>query len=112
MDVLERIQELLDIRGWSYYRLAKEMGMPTSAISDMFKRRNIPSVIKLEAICEAFGISVGDFFAEGNEPSILTGHQKMLLQIYEKLPNRKRELLEAYLHGLAELPLEPPEKEA
>ncbi|WP_155833317.1 helix-turn-helix domain-containing protein [Butyrivibrio sp. WCD3002] len=37
-DVQHRISELLDERGWSPTHLAKVVGVPTSTITDIFKR--------------------------------------------------------------------------
>ena len=65
MDVLERLQKLMDARGWSMYRLAKESGLTESTISNIYRRNAIPSIVTLELICKAFGITLSQFFAEG-----------------------------------------------
>ena len=65
MDALERIRELMKERNWKEYRLAKESGVPQSTISTLFKRNNLPSISTLEAICGGFGITMSQFFAEG-----------------------------------------------
>lgn len=43
MDLIARISELLDERGWSKYQLAKE-DLSQSTISSMMKRGNNPTV--------------------------------------------------------------------
>ena len=65
MDVLERLQKLMDARGWSMYRLAKESGLTESTISNIYRRNAIPSSVTLESICKGFGITLSQFFAEG-----------------------------------------------
>ena len=65
MDVLERLQKLMDARGWSMYRLAKESGLTESTISNIYRRNAIPSIVTLESICKGFGITLSQFFAEG-----------------------------------------------
>lgn len=65
MDVLERLQKLMDARGWSMYRLAKESGLTESTISNIYRRNAIPSIVTLELICKGFGITLSQFFAEG-----------------------------------------------
>ena len=65
MDVLERLQKLMDARGWSMYRLAKESGLTESTISNIHRRNAIPSIVTLESICKGFGITLSQFFAEG-----------------------------------------------
>lgn len=64
MDVLERLQKLMDARGWSMYRLAKESGLTESTISNIYRRNAIPSIVTLESICKGFGITLSQFFAE------------------------------------------------
>ena len=65
MDVLERLQKFMDARGWSMYRLAKESGLTESTISNIYRRNAIPSIVTLESICKGFGITLSQFFAEG-----------------------------------------------
>ena len=61
----ERIRQMMDERGWSEYRLAKECGVSQSTISNIFNRNYQPSLASLETICKSFGITLSQFFAEG-----------------------------------------------
>lgn len=61
----ERIRQMMDERGWSEYRLAKECGVSQSTISNIFNRNYQPSLASLEIICKSFGITLSQFFAEG-----------------------------------------------
>ena len=54
MNVQNRIRQLMEERGWTDYRLAKESGLSHSTISNMFKRNNAPSIPTLEVVCQAF----------------------------------------------------------
>ena len=65
MDVLERLRRLLDERGWTEYRLAKNSGLSESTIANIFKRNTVPSLPTLEAICKGLGITLSQFFADG-----------------------------------------------
>ena len=64
MDVLKRLRQLLDSRGWTEYRLSKECGLAQSTIGNIFRRNTDPSLATLETICGAFGITLSQFFAE------------------------------------------------
>ena len=64
MDVLGRLRQLLDERGWTEYRLSKECGLAQSTIGNIYRRNTIPSLETIETICKGFGISVAQFFAE------------------------------------------------
>ena len=66
MDVLERLRQILDERGWTEYRLAKNSGLSESTIANIFKRNSIPSLPTLEAICNGLGITLSQFFADGD----------------------------------------------
>lgn len=66
MDVNQRIRQLLDERGWSEYRLAKNCGLPQPTFTSIFRRNSIPSITTLERICSGFGITLSEFFAEGD----------------------------------------------
>ena len=66
MDTHSRLHKLLDERGWTEYRLSKECGLSESTIANIFRRNTLPSISTLETICDGFGITVLQFFAEGD----------------------------------------------
>lgn len=90
MQVIERIQELMDMRGWSQYRLRQETQLPQSTISNIFKRVSVPNLSTLEIICKAFNISLGQFFAEGDLISV-TKEQRELLDRWAGLTEKQKE---------------------
>ena len=66
MDTHDRLRQLLKERGWTEYRLAKNCGLSESTIANIFRRNTVPSIATLEAICKGFGITMSQFFAEGD----------------------------------------------
>lgn len=66
MDTNERLNQLLKERGWTYYRLSKNSGLSESTVTNIFKRNTIPSIPTLELICKGFGITLSQFFADGD----------------------------------------------
>ena len=66
MDTLAKLRELIQERGWSEYRLAQECGLNVSTIANIYRRNTMPTISTLEAICSGFGISLAQFFSEGN----------------------------------------------
>lgn len=66
MDTIGRIKSLLNERGWTPYRLAKEADLPDATIGNIFRRNTMPTLPTLEAVCRAFGITLSQFFAEGD----------------------------------------------
>ena len=65
MDTHEGLRQLLNERGWTEYRLAKNCGLSESTIANIYRRNTVPSLATLEAICKGFGITMAQFFAEG-----------------------------------------------
>ena len=93
MDVTERIHQLMKQRNWSAYRLGKESGLSQSTLAHVFRKDSEPTISTLETICKAFGITLSQFFAEGdyvsltpdqqdilNQWAMLTGEQKRLIR--------------------------------
>lgn len=70
MDPHARLRQLLRERGWTEYRLSKECGLAQSTIGNILRRNTVPSVATLETICRGFGISLAQFFAEGEQAEL------------------------------------------
>lgn len=66
MDTKNRIKELMDERGWTIYELAKRSGLAQTTLSNMWKRNTEPTIPSLRVICDAFGITLAQFFTEGS----------------------------------------------
>lgn len=64
MDVHKRLRQLLNERGWTEYRLSKKCGLSESTLDNIFRRNTMPSITTLETICNGFGITLSQFFAE------------------------------------------------
>lgn len=79
-DILSVITAHREARGWTEYELAERSGLPQSTISSWYRKRMIPTVPSLEKICNAFGITLSQLFAEGSAAVSLTDCQKLLLE--------------------------------
>lgn len=64
MEVLEKIEKLRKERGWSINNLAMEALLTQSTLNT---RKAEPKLSTLRAICNAFGISLAEFFADDAE---------------------------------------------
>ena len=90
MDVHERLMQLLKERRWTEYRLAKECGLSDSTIHNIYKRNTSPSIPTLEIICHGFGITLSQFFAEG-EMVEMTPELKKLFEGWRPLTPQQKE---------------------
>ena len=92
MDTQKRIRELMEERGWTDYRLAKEANLSHSTVTNMFDRNNAPTLPTLEAVCQAFGITLAQFFANEDEIT-LTEEQQRLFAKWSTLTERQKQIL-------------------
>ena len=90
MDINKKIEKLCFQRGWSMYELAQESGITQSTLTSMIKRGNPPKIETLSCICEAFGITLAQFFVEDEESEFLSKKEKELIELYRKLPSAKQ----------------------
>ena len=92
MDAKARIKELMEERGWSEYRLAIASGLSQSTVANIFNRNTTPSVATLESICNGFGITLAQFFAEGDMVE-LTEEQKEMFAAWSALTREQKDVL-------------------
>ena len=93
MDINRKIEKLRFQRGWSIYELAQEAGITQSTLASIIKRQNPPKIETLSCICEAFGITLAQFFMEDEEMEILNKEEKALIAKYRRLSPTKRKAL-------------------
>ena len=62
MEISNHIKELCRARGWTYYKLALQCGIPQSSLNAMLNRDGDPSIKNLEKICKGLDITMTDFF--------------------------------------------------
>ena len=95
MDILLKITKLRTDRKWTEYALAEKSGVPQSTISSWYKKNMLPSFSSLEKICNGFGITLSQFFADSDDLVELTPEQKKLLSKWDVLSgDQKRTLIE------------------
>jgi len=93
MEILSRIKQLRDERGWSNYRLAKEADISEGSLNNLFRLNNQPTIPTLEAICAGLDISLSEFFAEGKEAIALNDEQREMLNIWNTLNKEQKTAL-------------------
>lgn len=92
IDILEKINEKRQERGWSEYMLAEKSELPQSTISSWYRKNMLPSLASLEKICNAFDMSMSQFLAD-DEPFPLNKEQKQLLNEWETLSKEQKSAL-------------------
>ena len=93
-DILGMIRKNREARGWTEYQLAERSGLPQSTISSWYKKGMTPSFSSLEKICDAFGLTLSQFFADGEDRLALTAGQRSMLDKWNCLsPGQQSALL-------------------
>ncbi|MDL2273633.1 helix-turn-helix transcriptional regulator [Oscillospiraceae bacterium OttesenSCG-928-G22] len=100
MDILQRITQLREERGWSKRKLALMSDLPQTTISNLYNRSYEPTISTLESICAGFGIPLAEFFNIDNESVILTSEQKELLLQWSLLNHEQKESLFALMKNM------------
>lgn len=103
-DILTTITDYRMERGWTEYQLAKRSGLKQSTISSWYRRHLFPTLPSLEKICEAFGITMSQLFAEGEEPVSLTEAQRKLIERWSRLSADQQDIIFALIDKMNEIP--------
>lgn len=93
MDVLARITALRERRNWTIWKLSEESGVDQSTISAWYKKGRSPSVSSLEKICQAFNITMSQFFSNANSSVDLSSDQWELLENWSALSKKQKEIV-------------------
>lgn len=103
--ILEEITRLRLERNWSEYDLAKRAGVPQSTISSWYRRKQLPTLWSLEKICDGFGITLSQFFAENGDAVSLAPKEMEMLERWSSLTETQRELfLELFKSSRSRMP--------
>ncbi len=95
MDILDKIRRLQGERGWTDYKLAQQAEIPIATLSAIFTRKNTPKLDTLQCICNAFGLTLAQFFLEDEKIEVLSETEKEMLQVFRKLSPKQQQALVA-----------------
>lgn len=93
-DVPKRITELMKERNWSRYKLSQISGITDSTLSSMYKKNNNPSLVTLSRLCDAFDVTLSQFFATDDDTIVtLTRSEKEYLEQLNRLNHYNQGIL-------------------
>ena len=85
------------------YELYKRTGISQTALSNISKYKQIPTLDTIDKICKGFGISAQEFFITLDDIPELSEDQKRILGLWEELSEDEKRFLEVLLNNLHEL---------
>lgn len=95
-----KIEELCSKSGITRYQLSLRSGISQSALSDIVKKKNVPTLISVERICTAFGITLAQFFAQEEAIPDLSEEQKKLLQLWHGLTLEEKKIVTTFIESI------------
>ena len=102
MDILGKIYRLRIERGWSEYQLSANSGLTQSTISSWYRKKTTPTIPSLEKVCQAYGISLSQFFLEETEEQrILTESENRLMHYLTMLDPHQAELVAELVESMS-----------
>ena len=99
-DILNEITKLRMQRGWNEYQLAKHSGLSQSTISTWYRKGQTPTIQTLDKICQGFGITLSQFFAEGDDAISLTEEQRDILNSWSALREGQQKVIRDLLKNM------------
>lgn len=97
MNVIDKIRKLQWERGWTDYKLAQAADISQSSLATLYARRTPPKLEMLQRICEAFGITLAQFFLEDEKIEELSEREKKILSAFRILfPEKQQALIELF----------------
>ena len=97
MDTAQRIRFFREQKGMTVNKLANQAGISQSFLRDVELGSKKPTVETVSLLCEALGITLGDFFND-ETPSALMDND-LLQQIYRLTPDQQ-DSLKSFLKAL------------
>lgn len=98
--VPERIQKLCRLAKISRYRLSSLTGISQSALSDIVNGKNMPTLSTIEKICNAFGVTISQFFADNDDLPDLSEEQKELLCLWSGLKLEEQAIVKTFMESI------------
>ncbi len=95
--VRERITSLRMKKGVSEYQMSYDLGHSRGYINNISSGKSLPSVAELFAICDYFGITPSEFFADGDEDPKLG---REIIDLISRLDSSDRQLMKSIAERL------------
>ena len=90
--IIERIDELRKMKGWSKYELAKYIGISANSVYGWYRTGAMPTLSNVLKICEVLDITVEQFFC-GVGSYNTSDEERILLQEWFLLSDIERKAI-------------------
>lgn len=94
--IFTKIEQLMNQRKWSIYKLAKESKIPYSSLNHMLKHKHTPTFKTIIKICDGFNITLSEFFYDKS-----SSKDDRLLYNWYLIDDTSKDMVLNYIYGLA-----------
>lgn len=98
MDIYRKIDNMRVARGWSFYKLSQETGLSQQTFTQWMNGKSLPSITELKAVCDAYNISLAEFFAE-DDVIVATKEVKDLFKNWQLLTKEEKDSVIAIINN-------------
>ena len=98
MDIVKQIDSIRVKRGWTFYRLAQESGLTQQTFTKWMEGKTVPTITALKAVCDAFNITLANFFAEDGMVEV-TPETKSILDNWSNLTIAEQESIKLIIEN-------------
>ena len=98
------MNELCERKKISRYQLSALTGISQSALSAIVKKKIIPTLITLNKICKGLGISLSEFFENGDRrgQGNISEYQREVLDLWDTLTKEEQRFIKISMRSLRE----------
>lgn len=91
-EIIDKLIELKNQYGWSYYKIAQESQLPESTVAHIYNRKSLPQIDTLNSLCKGFNITLEQFFTEDEKYKQLSDEEKEVLKLWNALDSENKKL--------------------
>ena len=105
MDICRKIDMMRVAKGWTFYRLSQETGLSQQTFIRWMSGNTIPTTPALQSVCDAFGITLAEFFADlsGEQIVAVNSDTKELFENWKYLSASEKQsilaIMQNYIKG-------------
>ena len=98
MDIVKKIDNIRVKRGWTFYKLSQESGLTQQTFTKWMEGKTVPTITAIKAVCDAFGITLANFFSENNMIEV-TPETKSILENWQHLTIDEQKSIELIINN-------------
>ena len=98
MDIINKIDKMRIAKGWTFYKLSEQTGLSQQTFTKWMQGNTIPTIPALQAVCDAFGITLANFFAE-NDMVELTPETKVVFDNWNYLTKEEKASIKSIIEN-------------